>query len=138
MAALTQDRVTPMKSQGRPIAVPVAADAVIFKGATVCTNAAGYLVPADAAANLTVMGIADQSVDNTGGANGAVSCLIQKGVAGLRGGSTPPTQADVGKQVEVENDGDIQPLGTGVNNIPAGVLDSIGSDGLFYVFLLNS
>jgi len=41
---------------------------------------AGYAAPGRTALNLRVVGRAEETVDNTGGANGAVSVLVRRGV----------------------------------------------------------
>jgi hypothetical protein len=70
--ALTADRQTTIKAGGakRHGCRPVAADAVIFLGALIAVDADGYAVPADDAADLRVIGIAEQAVDNTDGNDG--------------------------------------------------------------------
>lgn len=79
MAALAQDRNTPSRS-GDIREFGVAANAVIYIGALVALNASGYLVPASTATTLKVVGRAEQAVDNTGGANGAVRCRVGGGI----------------------------------------------------------
>lgn len=49
---------------------PIAANAKIFQGAIICLSA-GYAVKATTATGLIVDGVARESVDNTGGSNGA-------------------------------------------------------------------
>ena len=137
MTALAQDRNTPMKGDARAVLYKVAAATQIYKGAIVSVNATGFLVPASDTAGTLVVGIANGNVDNTGGADGALSCLVQKGVAGLRADTTPITQAEVGRAVMVQDDGNITTAAVATNDIAAGTLDSIGSDGLFYVKLYD-
>ena len=79
MAALTRPRVT----KYRPIeqlALPVAASTKIYEGA-VLQRSAGLLIPAKSGTSgdeaLLVVGVADQSVDNSGGTAGAESCLVR-------------------------------------------------------------
>ncbi len=79
MTALSKDRNTPARS-GEEFVHPVAADAVIFAGALVVSDATGYLAPGSTAATLTVAGRAEEAVDNTGGADGALTCRVRKGV----------------------------------------------------------
>jgi hypothetical protein len=80
--ALNQDRNTPMKD-GELISVPVAANAVIYAGALVAVNAAGFAVPGSVATTLTYLGCAEEPVNNTGGANGARSVEVRRGKAFL-------------------------------------------------------
>jgi hypothetical protein len=61
------------------ISVRVKASTIIYKGALVALSA-GYLVPASAAAGLRCIGRADESVDNSAGADGALRCQVRPGV----------------------------------------------------------
>lgn len=79
MPALTKDRNTLQRS-GDVREFPVAANAVIFAGAMVALNASRNLVPAATATTLKVVGRAEKTVVNTGGADGAVSCPVGAGI----------------------------------------------------------
>lgn len=57
----------------------VGANVKIWGGAIVAINAAGFLVPATAATGLKVVGIAESTVDNLGGANGAKRAAYRPG-----------------------------------------------------------
>ena len=85
-------------SEGTLWDYPVAAGAVINVGAAVIANASGYATQASAPAeNQVILGIATESVDNTGGANGAVRItVLKRGIvdATIVGGIA---QAQVGK-----------------------------------------
>jgi hypothetical protein len=138
MTALAQDRDTPMKHESRTLSCKVAASTIIYKGAIVAFNAGGFLVPGSDTAGLATAGIADQHIDNSGGANGDLECVVLKGVAGCRGGATPPTQAEVGRAVMIADDAGVTTAAFATNDVVAGVLDSINADGLFYVNMDNS
>lgn len=73
MAALTKDKVVKIRSSAatRRGVGEVAANAIIFAGAAIAKNAAGFVVPASDTAALGVIGIAEEKVDATGAANGA-------------------------------------------------------------------
>lgn len=58
----------------------VAATTKIFYGTMIARNAAGYVVPASDTAGLKVIGIAQQFVDNTAGADGALTVDYITGV----------------------------------------------------------
>lgn len=77
MVALTAGRKTPQRDGGE-FGRDVAADAVIYSGAMVALNAAGYAVPAAANAAFKTDGHAEESVSNIGGANGAKKVLVRK------------------------------------------------------------
>ncbi|MGL6348628.1 MAG: hypothetical protein ACRC2U_01980 [Aeromonas sp.] len=50
-------------------------------GTIVCRNAAGFAVPGADAAGLTVLGIAEDEIDNTTGANGDVTVPVRRRAA---------------------------------------------------------
>jgi len=94
MTALTDDKRTIWRN-GSALAVAVAANAVIYQGAMVQRNAAGYAVPATATAANVMMGIADSTVDNTGGANGDIDVALTRNriVLLVNDGTNPVTIA---------------------------------------------
>jgi len=66
--------------RGRDLLVlRVAAGAKIHAGALVALNAAGFAVPGALSATLKAAGRAEASIDNTGGADGAVSVTVKRG-----------------------------------------------------------
>lgn len=102
MTALTKDRNTTQKVGGQ-VAYGVAASAKIYAGALVCLNGSGYAVPAADTAGLRFVGVAQEQVDNAGGANGAKTVLIKdEGVFDFSGANF--TAADVGKAVFASDD----------------------------------
>lgn len=81
MAALTAGRNTPELAEGGKIIVlPVAAGAVIFDGSLVVLDASGNAKAAVKAEGLTAAGRAEEYVDNTGGAAGAKTIKVKRGV----------------------------------------------------------
>ena len=58
----------------------VGTNAVIYKGAGLAKNAAGYIVPAADTAALRFIGFAEEAVNNTGGADGAKTVKYITGV----------------------------------------------------------
>jgi hypothetical protein len=134
MAALTRGRTTKHKYLQRTQAYPVAAEAVIFTGALVALNAAGFLVAASDAAGIVVVGIALKDADNTGGTNGALSCGVYKGVVALNNaGASSVDAADRGRAVYVADDNTVVKAAGVTNNIEAGILDEIDDDGQCWV-----
>lgn len=60
---------------------PVAASTHIYKGAAVCLNAGGYLVPAAKTAGFSeVVGVAVEEQNNTSVTDGAKECMVESGV----------------------------------------------------------
>ena len=103
--ALSKDRNTPFKD-GEIIPVPVAASAKIYAGALVVANASGFAAPGSVATTLTYLGRAEESVDNTGGADGAKTVQVRrkKAFKWLNHGADALVQADLGKTVYIVDD----------------------------------
>src|SRR6185312_1507953 len=93
---LTADRNTAHKD-GELVALKVAAGALIFAGALVATNAAGYAVPGSVATTLTYAGRAEEYVDNSAGADGDVTVMVRrkKSFKWTNSGADPVVQADL-------------------------------------------
>lgn len=105
MAALTAPRNTP-QSLGGVRSIPLAAAAKVFAGGMVQVAASTFGVPASATvANVTV-GRAEQSVDNTGGANGDKSVKVKVGIFRFANSAAGDlvTRAHIGKPVYVVDD----------------------------------
>lgn len=104
MGALTGDRAV-REREGKKFVDPVAADAVIFGGALVVLDAAGFAEPASTAVGLLARGIAQEAVDNTGGSNGDAVVEVKKGVFPfLNEGGDPVALADVESVVYIVDD----------------------------------
>lgn len=104
MSALTGVRLTaqygidPIPS--RLPAMPLKATTKVWAGALVALTLAGYLVPASADPTLRVIGVHEETVDNTLGADGAVNanCVRQGAFMFVNSASTDAlTVADVGR-----------------------------------------
>lgn len=74
MAALTKERMTRIKRAGG-LDFPVGAGVKIYQGAFVCLDG-GYAVPATEDTGLFPLGRASETVDNSTGAAGAVTCHV--------------------------------------------------------------
>lgn len=131
--ALTADRNTPMKD-GELIAVPVAAAKKIFAGALVAANATGFATPGAAATTLTYLGRAEESVDNTGGADGAKSVMVRRGKAFKfkNAAGDAVTQAELGKICYITDDETVSKTNAGGNTqSAAGKVVGVESDGVW-------
>jgi hypothetical protein len=107
--------------EGLIVAYPVKANARIWKGALVCVDNTGYLVPASDAANLRFVGVAFESVDNTGGANGAKRCrVVKRGTFVYNRTGAAYTQADIGATVRAVTDNEVAKTST--HNIVVGTV----------------
>jgi len=107
MAALTDNRDTAEKAS--PFAFrhtrPVAAGVLIYQGALVALNAAGFLEPVTAAAGLTPVGRAEEQVDNSTGAAGDANCDVRSGIFAWENDLVAPVAlADTGAVVYGEDD----------------------------------
>lgn len=125
MTALARDTNVNNKEIGRSINVPLAANAIVFRGSLVSANASGFGVAASDTSGEVVIGIADTGGDNTGGANGDLEVRVRKGVFELQTAGTVVDQADLGRPVYVSDDNTVEKAAGVVNNIVAGVLDSL-------------
>ena len=103
MTALTAPRQVSEKA-GVTSTAPVAADTKIWQGALV-VMAAGVAKPGHTAATLVVLGVAEETVDNTGGAGGAKSVTARRGTFRFVNlGADALTTADVGKDAYLVDD----------------------------------
>ncbi len=131
MSALTKDRNTIFKHRGPVVPFKVNGGSKIYAGALVAVDAQGYLLPASDTAGLKVVGIADEQVDNTDGADGDVSCLVvTEAIAHFKNDGNV-AQANVGGDCTVSDDQTVSVAATTVNDIVAGKVVSIESDGVF-------
>ncbi len=117
------------------ISVPVGSNAVIYAGALVAANASGYLVPGSTAVTLTFLGRAEENVDNTGGADGAVSCLVRRGKAfkWKNSGSDAVTRAELGKTCYIVDDETVAKTDGSSTRSAAGTVIGVESDGVWVV-----
>jgi hypothetical protein len=119
MPALSQPYET-HEREGLIVAYPVKANARIWKGALVCVDSTGYLVPASDTANLRFVGVAFESVDNTGGASGAKRCRVVKRGTFVYNRIGSFTQADIGTTARAVTDNEVAKTST--NNIVVGTV----------------
>ncbi|MGL5344844.1 MAG: hypothetical protein ACRC9O_09615 [Plesiomonas sp.] len=86
-------------NDGELFPVPCERAVVIGAGNVVCVNADGYAIPGGKGAGYRVVGVSDDAVDNSIGAQGERSILVRRAKAFYLDNSAtaPITQADVGK-----------------------------------------
>ena len=97
MAALSDNKEVIEKDR-RLLEGPVVASDIIYKGAIVKINAAGFLAPASAEVGSKIAGIALEKVDNSSGSAGDVNAkVLRRGVFELSGSGF--SQSDVGSTV---------------------------------------
>jgi hypothetical protein len=130
---LNADRNT-LAKQGEEIPVPVAAGVKIFAGAQVAANATGFAVPGSTSATLTYLGRAEQYVDNTGGADGAVTVIVRRKTAFYWANSNtdPVTQASQGKPAYIVDDQTVSKTNAGGNTqSPSGIVIGVDAGGVW-------
>lgn len=129
---LTKDRNTPHKAAD-VLLVPVAAGVVIHAGSQVVANADGFAAPGSTAATLTYLGRAEDFVDNTGGADGAKSVVVRRGVAfkwdNLAADAV--TQAQLGHTVYIVDDETVAKTDAAGTRSAAGKVVQIDPDGVW-------
>ncbi len=103
MAVLTEDKNI-QRREGVLSEFPVITNDIIYGGANVCVNAAGYALPGADTAALIYQGVAEARVDNTGGGNGAKKVVLRRRGLFLMEFATAISQANVGDGVFLVDD----------------------------------
>jgi hypothetical protein len=119
MAALTQAYEAHEK-EGLWITYPLKTNTKIWKGALVCIDGTGYLVPAADSSGLKFVGVALESADNTGGADGLKKCRVIKRGTFVYSRSGTYSQADVGVLVKAVSDNEVAKTST--HNVNVGTV----------------
>lgn len=125
MAALTDVRVT-LRRDGTIFSRGVAATKKIFEGSLVCLNATGFATPGATATTLKADGVAETTVDNTGGADGAVSVEVRKGMFRFANSAAGDaiTRAEIGTNCYVVDDQTVAKTnGTNTRSVAGTVVD---------------
>lgn len=134
MVALTADRNTPLKSGDLRVG-QVGAATKIFKGAIIMRNAAGYLIKGATAVGSFGAGVAQTLVDNTAGANGALSVSWRPGVAYL---ANQPGDlclvTDIGAKCWIVDDQTVAKTNGTATRSPAGVIEDVDANGVWVRF----
>ena len=133
--ALTAPRNTPAKKADQ-LGVPMATGVKIYAGSIVAANASGYATPGATAATLTALGRAAETVDNTAGANGAKTVLIDRKEAFkfANYASDAVTQAELGKTCYIVDDFTVAKTSNSNARSAAGKVLGVESDGVWVEF----
>jgi hypothetical protein len=127
---LTKDRNT-ARREDDVYEYAVAANARIYAGAIVALNA-GWAQPGATAVGHVAAGRADEQADNTGGANGARTVRVRRGVFKYRNSVTDPiTAADIGRQCFIQDDETVARTHGGNTRSPAGVIREVEVTGVW-------
>lgn len=131
MSALTKDRNT-VRRLGEYAVYPVKGGKVVFAGGMVCLGADGYALPAADIAGLKFAGVARGYVDNSGGADGALSVEVwRKGSFELA--CSGMTVANAGDAVYVLDDQTVGLAGAATNDVACGRASEVVSGSRVYV-----
>lgn len=125
MAAL-KDQNVPRKAPGSGFGFPVLAGVKLFGRTLVAITAAGFAVKPDHADAVKVVGVSEDAVDNTGGANGDAHVEVEQGLWNFA--VTGATVANVGDAIYAADDNTLQLTNAG-GELPAGTLHMIDGDG---------
>lgn len=88
MAALTQERIIDRRGSVPTQFTKACGVDVIYKGSMVARNGSGYAVPAETTGSTAVIGVAMQTVDNSGGSAGDKEVRLQRGVFAFENSGT--------------------------------------------------
>lgn len=134
MPATTQDRNTPHKGS-ELIAAPVAAGVSIPAGTIVCASATGFATPGATATTLAYLGMADANVDNSAGADGAVSVPVRRGRAfkWVNDAGDPVTQASLGRTCYIVDNQTVAKTNGANTRSQAGIVIAVDADGVWVI-----
>jgi len=127
MTALTTDRATPARD-GERYSHPVAATAKIYAGSLVVLNATGYAAPGSTATGLIAAGRAEAQVDNSAGADGALSVEVSTGVFRFVN-EGDITRAHIGDSAYITDDQTVTAVTTGRS--VAGTITDVDASGVW-------
>ncbi|TMV09824.1 hypothetical protein FGK63_01775 [Ruegeria sediminis] len=132
MTALTADRNTPRR-EGELRSGAVAASTKIFAGALVMRNATGYLVKGQTATGLVGVGRAEEQVDNSAGANGALTVTVRPGVFRFANSAAGDliTIADIGAKCFAVDDQTVAKTDGTSTRSPAGIIEDVDAQGVW-------
>lgn len=130
---LTQERNTPSRP-GLGRAFPMAANAIIYKGAMVALDG-GWAVPVTAKAGLVGVGRANQTVSNAGGANGAHVIEVEGGPMRYDNAPADPiTLADIGHPAYGVDDATVARTSANDARSAVGTIFDVDADGVWVQF----
>lgn len=121
MTALAAAAQRQHRGLAKTLPVPVAADAVIYKGAIVCIDGDGFAIPGADTAAIQVIGIAAETIDNTGGSDGDKTVEVEYDCIYLFA-ATSITQAMLGDLMVIVDDNTVDDAAGATNDISVGRL----------------
>lgn len=133
MAALTQDRIGTFERDNKRYSFPVAAATKLYAGGIVAINAGGYATKGAVATTLKCVGIAEEVVDNSAGANGDLKVPVRRGLFKFANSSAGDAiaLADVGANCYIVDDQTVAKTdGTGTRSV-AGKIRDVDAGGVW-------
>jgi len=119
MADITERKASTDRQDGKVLGFLMGAEQ-IFEGALVAVNAAGFLVNAGDDAGAVVVGIADESKDNSAGSAGDLTLnVVRDGVVTLNTAYTA-AQTDLGVLAMAEDNQTVDLAATTTNDVVVG------------------
>lgn len=136
MAALTTDRTATVRRSGDTREPPVKGGVVIYAGAMVAIDAAGFAVPAAALASLKVIGSAPARADNAAGADGAIRARVEPGIFHVdnAAGADAVTLTDIGAPAYVVDDHTVAKTSNSGARPVAGTIFDVDAQGVWVRF----
>ncbi|WP_026601680.1 hypothetical protein [Methylomonas sp. 11b] len=128
MAALTTDRAATIQRENERYSFPAAAATKFYKGGIVAINASNVLVKVTAAIGLKVVGIAEEGIDNSAGAAGAVRVPVRRGLFQFVNGESI-VLSDIGAAAYANDDQTIFKTATGRSQV--GIIRDVDSNGVW-------
>jgi hypothetical protein len=114
--ALSAGRNTVEVRDGKTLVLPVKANTKIYEGSFVVLDGTGNAAPGSTADTLLAAGRAEEFVDNTGGADGAVTVKVRRGVFKWNNDVTNPVTAqDLMKDCYILDDETVTMLAVGTS-----------------------
>ncbi len=132
MAALTDVRITPSRD-GVIFNRAIAATKKIFEGSLVCLNATGFATPGAVATTLKADGVALKTVDNSDGADGALSVETVKGTFRFANSASGDliTRADIGGTAYIVDDQTVAKTNGTNTRSAAGTIVDVDAQGVW-------
>ncbi|MDV2438699.1 hypothetical protein QR665_04195 [Acinetobacter gerneri] len=126
------DRQTPRRDLGL-ICVAVAANAIVRAGYIAVANKTGFAVEGSKAKDITYLGIFDETIDNTGGADGDVTVMVRTHHAFLldNDATDPVTQASIGKKCYISTAVSVSGTSATDTKSEAGIVLEINENGVW-------
>ena len=132
MTALTKARNTPQRDVAT-IEKGVAAAKTLHEGALICLSATGYLTPGATATGLIALGRAEQTVDNSDGSAGDLTCRVRTGVFRWANSESSDelTDAEIGDTCYVVDDQTVAKTSGSSTRSPAGIVVDVDAQGVW-------